>query len=37
MELHFHPFKIQMAQELLPRDLNIFFIYLFFANLQTTQ
>jgi hypothetical protein len=23
MDLHFHPFKIQMVQELLPRDLNM--------------
>jgi hypothetical protein len=23
MELHFHSFKIQMTQELLPRDLNV--------------
>jgi hypothetical protein len=23
MDLHFHQFKIQMVQELLPRDLNV--------------
>jgi hypothetical protein len=23
MDLHFHPFRIQIAQELLPRDLNM--------------